>query len=86
VGWDNSLLVRREAEYAKKNQSLPIRLFMSVSSANTEVDLTTKLLEQIKERNYQDLVVGGGVLDKETHYTVVPTAFTRGMKFVFSSP
>ncbi len=86
VGWDNSILVRREAEYAEKNQSLPIRLFMSVSSASTEVDLTTKLFEKIKERNYQDLVVGGGVLDKETHYTVVPTAFTRGMKFVFSGP
>lgn len=86
VGWDNSILVRREAEYAEKNHCPPIRLFMSVSSASTEVDLTTKLFEKIKERNYQDLVVGGGVLDKETHYTVVPTAFTRGMKFVFSRP
>ncbi len=88
--WDNSLLERLEHEYATRNDAMSARVFISVSRGTVDEDdpdalLTVSLSRMMEERNYQGLAISRRILEDETHASVVPTAFTKGLRFIYSN-
>ena len=75
-----------EEKYAEANESLPVRLFMSVGEHEGDLITNVENLDQtLMASNYDDMTCELAVLNGETHLSARPRAFTTGMKQVFAS-
>ena len=83
--WDGGVCFRFEEEYAKNHRSLPARVFLTAGEEDGRniVRDVPRMIERLRGRGYEGLVLGGGLLEDETHRTVFPNAVTRGLRFVF---
>jgi predicted alpha/beta superfamily hydrolase len=91
---DNRVTLTYESNYAANYDDLPIRVFMSVG-AREEVDdplieplfqfVTNMktLAKTLRERSYPGLQLTTHVFEDETHGSVVPATFSRGLRVVF---
>ena len=91
---DNRVLLTYESSYAANHDDLPVRVFMSVG-AREELDdpliepsfqfVTNMktLAKTLQERGYPGLQLTTHVFDDETHVSVVPVTFSRGLRVVF---
>ena len=72
----------RESAYAEAHRALPARVFVSLGSE--EADISTqaaRLVEQLRKRNYENFALESQVFRDETHVSVFPGAFSRGVRF-----
>jgi hypothetical protein len=91
---DNRVTLAYESTYAESHDDLPVRMFMAVGAREemdehlidpsfqfvTNVDdLTTRL----QRRGYPGLRLTTQVLEDETHFSVIASTFSRGLRAVF---
>jgi predicted alpha/beta superfamily hydrolase len=93
---DNRVTLRYESHYAADHDDLPVRVFMS-AGAREEVDdpliepsfqfVTNmkRLAKTLRERRYPGLQLTTHVFEDETHGSVVPATFCRGLRVVLGS-
>lgn len=91
---DNRVVLAYEAEYAAHHDDLPVRMFMAVG-AREEMDdhlidpsfqfvTNVKVLaERLHKRRYPGLQLVTNVLEGETHFSVIPSTFSCGLRVVF---
>jgi predicted alpha/beta superfamily hydrolase len=82
--WDDRVIFEYEAEFAKKNSELPATLFLAVGELDR--DLASDLRDfhkRLEDRNYAGLEMVMIVMEEETHLSVFPAAFSRGLRTVF---
>jgi uncharacterized protein len=88
--WDNDTIFAREAAYAAHSADLPARVFLGVGGREDEdgapylpVTKLARMAAVLRERRYPSLEVTHHVFPEETHMSVYPGAFVRGMRAVF---
>jgi predicted alpha/beta superfamily hydrolase len=82
--WMFSVLNR----FARTHDSLDARVYMAVGSREGGTDRRMvgdlqEFLSALRKRKFRGLVVGGSVLDDETHNSLFPRALSNGLRFVF---
>jgi len=85
LGWDNRIAFRQEAAFSKTQQSLPVRLFLSVGEleARQMVEPIIELEKVLRQRNYKGLKMDFLLIKGERHAGVKPEAFNRGLRAIF---
>lgn len=88
--WDNRVTFQYEEEFARKHSELPVKLFLSVGELEEKEWPDARLVSNLQElhrrleaRNYDGLEMEMVVMKDETHSSVFPGAFTKGLKTVF---
>ncbi len=91
---DNRITLTYESNYAVNHDDLPARVFMSVG-AREELDdplidpsfqfvtNVKTLAKTLQERRYPGLQLTTHVFEDETHFSVIPATFSRGLRAVF---
>jgi predicted alpha/beta superfamily hydrolase len=91
---DNRVTLTYESNYAANHNDLPVRVFMSVGEREELDDPLIEPLFQfvtnmktlaktLQERRYPGLQLTTHVFEDETHVSVVPATFSRGLRVVF---
>ena len=88
--WDNRVAFEYEEEFAREHSELPVKLFLSVGELEEQewpgigmVSNVQDLHKKLEDRNYAGLEMHMVLLEDETHSSVFPSAFTKGLKTVF---
>lgn len=81
--YDNGVMFKLEADYAKSSKQLPATVSMYVGSLendyNPMVDDLIKMEKQLRSRNYSGLNLRVEVIKDETHHSVFPGLLARGL-------
>lgn len=81
--YDNGVMFKMEAEYAKSNKQLPAHVSMYVGSLendyNPMVDDLLKLEKQLRSRKYSGFHLKVEVIKDENHHSVFPGLLSRGL-------
>ena len=91
---DSRITLTYESSYAANHDDLPARVFMSVGALEELGDPfiepsfrfvtnVRELAEILQERGYPGLQLTTHVFEDETHVSVVPATFSRGLRVVF---
>lgn len=94
---DDLITMDYERDYADFHDDLPVRLFLSVGAREEgddpliqpEFQFVTHvktLAETLQARNYPGLHLTTRLFDDETHASVMPVTFSRGLRVVFAKP
>ncbi len=86
IGFDNGVIYDFEKDYAKKNSSLPVRLFMAHGEVEGGVPGFEKWVEQLNGREYKGLQMQTRVLENTGHSGTKAEGYTRGLQWVFERP
>jgi len=85
--YDNGTIFNHEEEYAKLNNDLNVNVFLSVGDLEAGFDMfpgmvtnVEKLSKILKKRNYDNLLLTTHIFEKETHFSVMPATFSRGIR------
>jgi len=82
--WDDQVTFEYEEEFAKKHSDLPVKLFLSVGGLEGgSVISLGRLHRRLEDRNYAGLEMEMVVMEDETHLSVFPGAFSKGLRTVF---
>lgn len=88
--WDNDAIFAEEAAYAARSADLPARVFLGVGGREDEdgapfwpVTKLARIAAALGERRYPNLRLISHVFPDETHMSVYPGAFVRGLRAVF---
>jgi predicted alpha/beta superfamily hydrolase len=88
--WNDRVILEYEEEFADKHSDLPAKLFLSVGGLEEEqypdlgmVSSLKEFHERLEDRNYAGLEMEMVVMEDETHHSVFPSAFSRGLRTVF---
>jgi predicted alpha/beta superfamily hydrolase len=91
---DDRIVLAYEDRYAANHDDLPARIYMAVG-AREEMDdhlidsslrfvtNVEELAERLRKRRYPGLRLTTQVLEGETHFSAIPTVFSRGLRVVF---
>jgi hypothetical protein len=91
---DDRVALAYEKAYAEDHDDLPARVFMAVG-AREELDNhlidpsfqfvtnVKALAQRLENRGYPGLHLTSQVLEGETHFSAIPTTFSRGLRAVF---
>lgn len=90
--WDNSIIFEMEKEYSMRTNSLPAKVFLSVGQleALTEpeharmLSNVARLIEILNSRKYVGLSLKSHIFLNESHLSVIPATFSRGLREVFN--
>jgi predicted alpha/beta superfamily hydrolase len=85
VQWDNGVLLKQEAEYAREHKDLPVRLFGAVGGAEQLLTAGVEFARTLGSRNYTGLHWNGRIIEGERHGGVKPEFYNRGLQFLFSN-
>lgn len=91
--WDDSITFSYEESYYKTNLTLNASVFMSAGALEAiyepafakMVDNVVELSKILIERNYLDFKLTKHIFENETHFSVIPAMFSRGLREVFCS-
>lgn len=86
--WDDRIIFRLESKYSKKNSELPAKLFLSVGEfENYPDDMVVHHLRELATilelRKYKGLEITSKVFEGESHTSVCPAAYSRGLRNLF---
>jgi predicted alpha/beta superfamily hydrolase len=84
LAWDDRVIFQYEEGFAKGSAELPAKLFLAVGSLDQ--DFAADLSEfhiRLEKRNYAGLAMEMVIMEEETHLSVFPGAFSRGLRTVF---
>jgi predicted alpha/beta superfamily hydrolase len=88
--WRDRVVFEYEEEFADEHSDLPVKLFLAVGGLEEEQYPDSRMVSNLKEfyqrledRNYAGLEMEMVVLEEETHHSVVPGAFSKGLRSVF---
>jgi len=94
IWWDDAWLLRREEELAAGRDDLQAKLFLAVGGNEERPEIPALapfrmvsnvevFADRLASRRYPSLELTRFVPEGESHTTVVPTALTRGLRYVF---
>lgn len=85
IDWDEGVMFEYEARYAANNSDLPAQVFTAAGSAEPEAMITNveRMAQALRNRNYPSLELTVHVFEDETHLSVAPATFCRGLRVVF---
>lgn len=86
--YDGHLMFRVEKEFAAHHAELPAKLYLAVGSREHDAGRSmiadlNKFAAQIESRNYKGLEMRTFVFEDETHNSVFPLGFSKGMRFLY---
>lgn len=92
IYWDNSVILEQENTYAQNHKSLCAKVFLSVGQLEAIYEPAyagmfsnvAKLTEILTSRKYNDFSLVSHVFLNETHMSVIPATFSRGLREVFN--
>lgn len=91
--YDDGMIFRLEEATSKERQDLPARVALVVGELENRpipsqpmVDLLDRFADRLRQRQYPHLALETQVFADETHNSVFPAAFTRGIRWLFSEP
>ncbi|HEX3920214.1 MAG TPA: alpha/beta hydrolase-fold protein [Caulobacteraceae bacterium] len=89
--WDDRIIFDREAALAARQGDLPARVFLGVGGAEDDagppylpVSLLAQLEAALRSRRHASLRLAHYVFPEETHMSVYPGAFCRGLRTLFA--
>ena len=91
--WDDKVMLKIEEEYSKTNDDLAGNVFISVGGYEQNgkaaqpyqmISNMHKFSDQLTQRNYPSLRLEKYEFEKETHLSVIPATFSRGMRVVLT--
>ena len=92
IWWDDRHILKAEKEYAKKNENLSAKVFMSTGDLEEEGGDNFKMISNMKalsntllSRNYKGLDLETAIFEDETHCSAVSATLNRGLRNVFKS-
>jgi predicted alpha/beta superfamily hydrolase len=90
IYWDERRLLQEEAALAASAADLPVHLFLGVGALEEAMDVNCRFVSNLYElearlgrRAYPNLDLAFHVFADETHMSVFPAAFSRGLTHVF---
>ncbi len=83
--WDNGVIYKIEKDYAEKNESLPVRLYMAVGGYENTKPFEN-FVDIIKDANFKGLAFQTKIIEGMGHSGEKSEGFSRGMQFVFQRP
>ncbi len=95
IWWDKAVLMTTEAAYAENNEDLAARLFISIGSLEEQGERAAPfkmvtnmhaLADRLESREYPSFAMTRYEFEKETHLSVIPATFSRGLRVVFTNP
>jgi len=84
--WDNEVLFERERAYSKEFTDLSARVFISVGTlegGNKMMPNVVRMADSLSNRNYENLQLKHHIFEDETHLSVIPATYSRGLRFLF---
>ena len=88
--WDDRVMFEYEEQFANEHADLPVRLFLSVGALEEKADISSRYVSNLEElhrrleaRNYAGLDMEMVIFEDETHSSVLPGAFSKGLLTVF---
>ena len=88
--YDNDVIFKYEEEYSKSNDNLDAKVFLSVGSLEAGYEMfpgmvsnVKKLSDILNERKYHNLNLTTCLFENETHFSVMPATFSRGIRKLF---
>ncbi|MCJ7570044.1 MAG: alpha/beta hydrolase-fold protein [Anaerolineales bacterium] len=85
--WDDRMLFKCLDEYSKNRDTLNARVYSVVGELDERENIIKPWQEFfaiLENRNFQGLRLTKEIIAGETHISVYPAGFTRGLKYVFS--
>lgn len=85
IEWDNGILFKFENEYASGHKDLPVRLFMSAGSLESEsmIKSMKEMSTLLQSRNYPSLELKTHIFENETHGSGYAASVSRGLKILY---
>lgn len=82
---DNFVILEFEEKYHSKNDSLPVKVFLSVGTEDWEFIILswTKLRDRLIQRNYKGLELVIKAFDGENHTSCIPATISRGFRELY---
>ena len=83
--WDDQVMLTVEAKLAAAGTSLPAEIFVAVGGdeATSMTDNTKRFIAALAEHKHNGLTVHSIVFDNETHTSVFPGAYARGLRTLY---
>ena len=85
--YDNEVIFKYEKEYARKHDDLDANVFLSVGSLEAGFDMFPGMVSNVekislvlKNRKYKKLKITTCLFENETHFSVMPATFSRGIR------
>jgi predicted alpha/beta superfamily hydrolase len=95
IWWDGEVLFTHEAAYAAAHDDLDVDLFLSVGALeegqdpdtgdSRMVSNTVEMGRLLKSRGYPSLRLSEHIFEGETHVSVIPATFSRGLRALFAA-
>jgi predicted alpha/beta superfamily hydrolase len=85
--WNNKYIFDLESDYFGKHKKLQVTMFTSVGGLDDSTNIIQPwkdFNEILKNRNYNGFKFKQEIFSNETHFSVWPSSFTRGIKFLFT--
>lgn len=92
--WDDGILFKKEEDYFQRRKDLPVRLFLSAGELEAikepqhaaMLSNSAKMTEILHSRYYEGFSMYSHIFNGESHLSVIPATFSRGLREVFRSP
>jgi predicted alpha/beta superfamily hydrolase len=81
--WDDEIIFEYEDEYARDNESLPAKVFLSAGEKEN-LAAYHNLRNRILSRKYHDLEFTSTIFQNETHMSVIPASNSRALRVLYS--
>jgi len=85
--YDNEVIFKIEEEYARKYDNLDANVFLSVGSLEAGYDMFPRMVSNVEKfskilisRKYNNLKITTCLFENETHFSVMPATFSRGIR------
>lgn len=84
--WNNRDVFEQEARYASRNKELNSCVFSAIGSLDYQIitEPWHDFNKIIEERHYSGLVYQTAIIENDTHYSMYPSALTKGLKFILN--
>ena len=91
--WDNKLVERKENEYYQKHKELNKTIYFALSADDSRLAMNNEVInkpaqefiEKVKSRNYKNLKLFTDYVEKGTHISFFPGAFTEGLRKCYAA-
>ncbi len=83
VGWDSGILEQYEKEFAKKQLTKPVRVYMTVGDVERGSSYFQEFAAIMKNSNYSNVSLVSKVLENTGHSGTKSETYTRGLQHVF---
>ncbi|GAA4467654.1 alpha/beta hydrolase-fold protein [Nibrella saemangeumensis] len=82
---DQALFKDEEMVFKSGRKSLPARVYFSMGGNETDYMISPykRMLQNLRERQYRGLYLEEHIYEKESHTSVVPTAFAQGLRAIY---